>query len=146
MRAWLTSQSSVASRSVRTGGDAPFVRIVEPGALAAAVAEEVGTVRHRHHNTGVVAPPELFDMLSAAFEEVGLRAVERVHDLAYDDVPVFSPEAVKGLEFDGVIVVNPHLIFDGSARGARLLYVAMTRAVQVLHLVGDAPLPVALAL
>jgi DNA helicase IV len=54
---------------------------------------------------------------------------------------VFTAEAVKGLEFDGVIVVNAHRIFDGSALGARLLYVAMTRAVQVLHMVGDAPPP-----
>jgi DNA helicase IV len=54
---------------------------------------------------------------------------------------VFTAEAVKGLEFDGVVVVNAHQIFDGSALGARLLYVAMTRAVQVLHLVGDAALP-----
>jgi DNA helicase IV len=69
-----------------------------------------------------------------------------VHDLAYGDVPVFTPEAVKGLEFDGVIVVNAHEIFDGSALGARLLYVAMTRAVQVLHMVGDSPAPSQLGL
>ncbi len=56
------------------------------------------------------------------------------------------PDAVKGLEFDGVVVVNAHQIFDGSALGARLLYVAMTRAVQVLHLVGDAPPPPQLGL
>jgi DNA helicase IV len=68
-----------------------------------------------------------------------------VHDLGHDDVPLFHPEAVKGLEFDGVVVVNPHEIFDGSERGARLLYVAMTRAVQVLHFVTSAPLPAALA-
>jgi len=39
------------------------------------------------------------------------------------------------------VVVNAHQIFDGSALGARLLYVAMTRAVQVLHLIGDAAPP-----
>ncbi|MDO9174744.1 MAG: ATP-binding domain-containing protein, partial [Actinomycetota bacterium] len=71
-------------------------------------------------------------------------ATDRVHDLGHDDVPVFHAEAVKGLEFDGVVVVNPHEIFDGSDRGARLLYVAMTRAVQVLHFVSTAPLPAAL--
>jgi len=73
-----------------------------------------------------------------------LTAVDRVHALAHDDVPLFTAEAVKGLEFDGVVVVNPHQIFDGTARGARLLYVAMTRAVQVLHFVTDAALPEAL--
>jgi DNA helicase IV len=40
-----------------------------------------------------------------------------------------------------VVVVNPHQILAGTERGARLLYVAMTRAVQTLHLVGDAELP-----
>jgi len=68
-------------------------------------------------------------------------AVGHVHDLDHDDVPLFTPESVKGLEFDGVVVVNPHLILDGSPRGARLLYVAMTRAVQELAFVTDAGHP-----
>ena len=50
-------------------------------------------------------------------------------------MPLFGPEAVKGLEFDGVVVVDPDRILDGTARGARLLYVAMTRAVQELAFV-----------
>lgn len=48
---------------------------------------------------------------------------------------LFGPEQVKGLEFDGVVVVEPAEIFDGTARGARLLYVAMTRAVRELAIV-----------
>ena len=115
------------------------------GELADAVAAEVRDVRHRHHNSGVVAPNALHAALAEAFERIGLHAVDRVHDLGHDDVPVFHAEAVKGLEFDGVVVVNPHEIFDGSALGARLLYVALTRAVQVLHIVTDTPLPTAIA-
>ena len=44
---------------------------------------------------------------------------------------------------DGVVVENPHDVFTdpADARGARLLYVAMTRAVQTLHFVSTAPLP-----
>jgi DNA helicase IV len=106
----------------------------------------VAAVRHRHHNTGVVAPAALHEAIGQALAAQGLRLVDHVHDLAYGDVPVFTPEAVKGLEFDGVVVVNAHQIFDGSALGARLLYVAMTRAVQVLHLVGDALPPTELGL
>jgi DNA helicase IV len=68
-----------------------------------------------------------------------------VHELGHDDVPMFGPEAVKGLEFDGVVVVNPHEILDGSTRGARLLYVAMTRAVQELAFVASAPAPSVIA-
>ena len=105
------------------------------------MAREVAAVRHRHHNTGVVAPAALHQAIGEALEAHGLGLVNHVHDLAYGDVPVFTAEAVKGLEFDGVVVVNAHQIFDGSALGARLLYVAMTRAVQVLHLVGEVPPP-----
>jgi DNA helicase IV len=141
-----TAVSSEASRSVRLEGDPPQVRVVASGELAAAVVAETRAVRHRHHNTGVVAPAGMFDALGEAFAASGLTLVDRVHDLAPDEVPLFTPEAVKGLEFDGVVVVNPHEIFDGSARGARLLYVAMTRAVQVLHFVADAPLPAVLGL
>ena len=68
-----------------------------------------------------------------------------------DELPLFGPEAVKGLEFDGVVVVNPHEILSEDTehavteRGARLLYVAMTRAVQELHFVTDSPAPPVLA-
>ncbi len=140
----LTAVESQASSSVRADGVDPAVRVVASGALFESVADEVRLVRHRHHNTGVVAVAESHAAIAAALAPVGLTAVDRVHDLAYDDVPVFTPEAVKGLEFDGVVVVNPHEILDGTARGARLLYVAMTRAVQVLHFVGTEPLPAVL--
>jgi len=139
-----TGVATQASRSVRADGDAPSLRTVSSAELATAVAEEVKAVRHRHHNSGVVAPEALFPAIAEALAAVGLHAVDRVHSLEQADVPVFHAEAVKGLEFDGVVVVNPHDIFDGSARGARLLYVAMTRAVQTLHFVTDGPLPAAL--
>ncbi len=70
-----------------------------------------------------------------------------MHELDAAEIPLFGPEAVKGLEFDGVIVVNPHEILgegtdeEVTERGARLLYVAMTRAVQELHFVTDADPP-----
>ncbi len=53
----LTAVASEASRSVRTGGDPPVEVVVPPAQLSAAVAAEVAAVRHRHHNTGLVAPP-----------------------------------------------------------------------------------------
>jgi DNA helicase IV len=141
-----TEVSSEPSRSVRLEGSPPFVRVVDSSELFDAVAAEVMSVRHRHHNTGVVAPLALHAAIGHSFAAHGLRLVTHVHDLGHDDVPVFTAEAVKGLEFDGVVVVNAHQIFDGSALGARLLYVAMTRAVQVLHLIGDEAPPPQLSL
>ena len=93
--------------------------------------------RHRHVLTGVVAPRRLHEAITASLAAHSLEAVERVQDLQRSHIPVFTAEDVKGLEFDAVVVVNPAEVFDGSARGARLLYVAMTRAVQVLRMVGD---------
>jgi DNA helicase IV len=140
----LTGVSTTASRSVRVDGVAPVVRTAATADLAEAVADELRLVRHRHHNSGIVAPAALHDAIGAALELLDLHRVDRVQELGNRDVPIFTPEAVKGLEFDGVVVVNPHEILDGTPRGARLLYVAMTRAVQVLHFVGDQPLPAVL--
>ena len=57
-----------------------------------------------------------------------------------------DPPSAKGLEFDAVVVVEPAAISGGSARGLRLLYVALTRAVQELVVVHHRPLPGGLAM
>ena len=142
-----TDVSSEPSRSVRLEGTPPVVRVV-PSRRS---ARGGGRQRLPRCGTGITTPASsrparCTRRIGEALAAHGLRLVDHVHDLAYDDVPVFTAEAVKGLEFDGVVVVNAHQIFDGSALGARLLYVAMTRAVQVLHLVGDAPPPAELQL
>ena len=132
-----TGVDTVASRSVRLDGEAPTMRVAESDELAEAVAQEVLIARHRHVLTGVVAPRRLHEAIAASLADHSLEAVERVQDLQRSHIPLFTAEDVKGLEFDAVVVVNPAEVFDGSARGARLLYVAMTRAVQVLRMVGD---------
>ena len=140
-----TGVDTAASTSVRRDGAPPTVVQVSTERLAAAVAAEVRIVRHRHRNTGIVAPEAWFGRIDAALADEGLRACGRVQQLDGDEVPMFTPETVKGLEFDGVVVVNPAEIVGGSERGARLLYVALTRAVQTVHLVSNGPLPGELA-
>lgn len=136
----LTGVDAEASRSVRSLGEPPaWVR-----GGAAAVADAVATVKHRHRLTGVVAPEACHRQITEALADRGLVAVDHVHELAGDEVPLFGAETVKGLEFDGVVVVNPHDILDGTERGARLLYVAMTRAVQELTFVTDSEPPTVL--
>jgi DNA helicase IV len=135
-----TGVDATPSRSVRSNA-APSWRDSGTTELGAVVAAAVGEVKHRHKLTGVVAPPDRHGQIVAGLAAVGLDAVDHVHDLGHDDVPLFAPEAVKGLEFDGVVVVNPHEILDGTTRGARLLYVAMTRAVQELAFVTDGEHP-----
>ena len=53
---------------------------------------------------------------------------------------LLEPPAAKGLEFDAVVVVEPAAVFD-DVRGGRLLYIALTRAVQELAIVHAEPLP-----
>ena len=59
-------------------------------------------------------------------------------------IDVLSPLEAKGLEFDGVIVVEPAAMYE-PFRSWRPLFVAVTRAVQHLELVGCRPLPRQLA-
>lgn len=135
-----------ASRSARTEGAPPAVRLTSSAELAAAVVAEVTALKRHHKLTAVIAPDDVRDDIEKALLAAGWKPVQRVQDVERGDVPVFSPEVVKGLEFDGVVLVNPADILDGTQRGARVLYVAMTRAVQDLSLISDKPLPEVLAL
>jgi hypothetical protein len=135
----LTGVDASPSRSVRIEGHDPRWIHTTPAELPAAVATAAATMKHRHRLTGVVAPLELHDAISTALEPVGLHSVDHLHQLHPGEVPLFGPEQVKGLEFDGVVVVEPDEILGDTARGARLLYVAMTRAVQELAFVTSRP-------
>jgi DNA helicase IV len=147
----LTGVDATESRSVRMEGQPPTWHRVAPGDLADAVAAVTGDVRAHHRLTGVVAPAHLHEALRATLAAAGFAAVDHVHELARQEIPLFSPEAVKGLEFDGVVVVEPHAVLAEmgaepiTPRGARLLYVAMTRAVQRLDFVTSADPPPVLA-
>lgn len=134
----LTGVDATESRSVRTAGAAPKWHHTPVGPV-------VAEMKRIHKLTGVVAAPHLHEQITVDLAALGLTAVSHVHELAAGEVPLFSAHEVKGLEFDGVVVVNPHEILDGTPRGARLLYVAMTRAVQRLDFVTNAPAPIVIA-
>jgi DNA helicase IV len=142
-----TGVDATESRSVRRTGEPPSWLRVESSNLPVAVADLAVATKHRRRISAVVAPISLHESIRVAMMAIGLVAVDHVHELEASELPLFGPEAVKGLEFDGVIVVNPHeILSEGTAqavteRGARLLYVAMTRAVQELHFVTDADKP-----
>jgi superfamily I DNA/RNA helicase len=114
--------------------------------VARATAAEVEHLRRLHPLTGVIAPASLIEAVTARLADVGLVAVAHLHGRGRREIPIFPAESAKGLEFDAVVVVEPGLIHDGTRRGARLLYVALTRAVQALTMVVAAPLPESLGL
>ena len=54
---------------------------------------------------------------------------------------LFRSASAKGLEFDAVVVVEPARIVSEEPSGVRVLYVALTRAVQHLGILHAEPLP-----
>ncbi|MGH9211149.1 MAG: HelD family protein [Acidimicrobiales bacterium] len=120
-------------RSVRPDGSAPLVvTTADDAALLAEVSANAQRLAKAWSSLGVVVPDPLAAQLA------GLPGT------------VVAPDQAKGLEFDAVIVVEPDLVAgqadDDRARGLRLLYVALTRAVQELVIVHARPLPPELAL
>jgi DNA helicase IV len=119
-------------RSVRLDGRPPRFLAVEATLGTEGVQDRVATavaeLGGRFASVAVIAPPGLAP------------AAQRL-----PGVTVLAPPDAKGLEFDAVVVVEPAAIAGGTAQGLRLLYVALTRAVQELVVVHAAPLPPALS-
>jgi DNA helicase IV len=128
------------SQSVRQQGRAPVVvHVDETDRLAAEVAGVVTEQAGRWSSVGVVVPAERWDAVRAALVEAGTGFGEALAE--GEKVTLVSPMQAKGLEFDGVVVVEPALVVGGTEAGGRLLYVALTRAVQELTIVHAEPLP-----
>jgi DNA helicase IV len=125
----------VPCRSVRLDGQPPRVVPVDPAAGVDALRDEVARIAaelaDRYTSVAVVATEPLAASLRRSLGDL--------------TASVLAPPDAKGLEFDAVVVVEPDAIAAGTARGLRLLYVALTRAVQELVIVHARPLPPALA-
>ena len=121
------------TRSVRESGQAPeIVTVAGDDELSPVVQRIVDELAARWTSVGVVIPEGVNAELSAV----------------PTGVLVVSPPEAKGLEFDAVVVVEPAKFVpatgDEHRAGLRLLYVALTRAVQTLTIVHREPLPPAL--
>ncbi len=120
--------------SAREDGAAPEIICTESDVLLATVIERVAAVENLYLTSAVIAPQSLHQPLIDA----GLVVGSVGHGIA-----LLDPGSAKGLEFDAVTVVEPALIYDEPLHGARLLFVALTRAVQSLVLIHSRshPLP-----
>ncbi|MGQ0433590.1 MAG: HelD family protein [Microthrixaceae bacterium] len=134
-----------APRSVRTSGPAPVIRGAAADELCDVVAGIVGAHAAAWGSVGVVVPDHLLEEVEASLRGADVPFGDaRQHGLE-GVVTVLRPPEAKGLEFDAVVVVEPAgFVIDGVV-GGRLLYIALTRAVQELTIVHHAPLPAALA-
>ncbi len=129
----------------RAGGHAPDLRPVRDGQPTERLTTEevhlADLILDRHvadaGRIGVIVPDgraeALMSFLAAADERFG------VGDEAIDaPIAVLTARDTKGLEFDHVFVIEPDEIAAQGIRGSDV-YVACTRATQVLHLVSLCP-------
>jgi DNA helicase IV len=129
----------VPSRSVRTAGPEPdFVAVDD---LAAGVAHAAAAAAGRWTSVGVVVPDDALDGVADALRAAGVEFGDGLRAVDGAKVTLVGPTNAKGLEFDAMVVGEPAAIMGDTARGARLLYIAMTRAVQELVVVHREPVP-----
>lgn len=141
------------SRSVRLDGSAPTVVATDPSSLAAAVVTAVTQQARTWGSVGVIVPEAMADRMGAALAMAGVPFGDGRRGGLSDVVTLLLPPEAKGLEFDAVVVVEPAGFLGGSGAGGdlddqlggRLLYIALTRAVQELTVIHATPLPAALA-
>jgi DNA helicase IV len=133
-----------AARSVRTEGLAPEIVQADAADLAARTAAEVVALATAWTSVGVVVPGGWWEAVTAELRDAGVDFGTGARGGLARTVTLLDPSEAKGLEFDAVVVVEPSAIHTDE-RGGRLLYIALTRAVQALAIVHAAPLPAALA-
>ena len=129
------------SRSVRPDGDPPDLHRVADGELVDQVAEHAVALVANLATVAVIAMPERVAELRAALEARGVALAELGEVDPERPIAVVPAALAKGLEFDGVIVVEPQEIMTSGPHGVRLLFVALTRAVQHLAIAHATDLP-----
>jgi DNA helicase IV len=133
-----------AARSVRVEGSAPLIVPAGADELADAAARVVADLAQQWSSVGVIVPPSLTGAVAAALDRATVAFGTGARGGLGDVVTLLGPPEAKGLEFDAVVVVEPSEVYQDE-RGGRLLYIALTRAVQALAIVHSRPLPDVLA-
>jgi DNA helicase IV len=129
------------SVSVRETGDPPDFHRFAPDDLVDAVVEHALALAKEMTTVAVIAADGRVDELSDALTARGA-ALAEPGEVSTDHPLVVVPASLaKGLEFDAVVVVEPGEILDAGPHGVRLLFVALTRAVQHLAVAHSEPLP-----
>ncbi len=116
------------ARSARDEGDPP--ELIASDDVVRAAAERARSLSDEFTTTAIVSEAHHHDALRT---ELGDDLAES--GTIAQRLSLLTPELAKGLEFDAVVVCDPDSIKARAPHGARLLYVALTRAVQHLTVV-----------
>jgi DNA helicase IV len=131
--------------SVRETGDPPDVRRFDANELLAQAAAHAVLLAASFSTAAVIVATARVDDMRAAIAGAGGDAGTAAEHALAHRIAVLPAALAKGLEFDAVLVVEPAEILAEAAHGVRLLFVALTRAVQHLAIAHAADLPPALA-
>jgi len=141
----VTAPEVTPSTSVRHAGPGPEMMPVAAEEIEDAVVASVRAMGADFQTTGVIAPTSYVDAIVDALRAAGLDPVDtRRSQTLGAALSVVDAVVAKGLEFDAVVVVEPAAfggLYSDERVGLRLLYVALTRAVQRLAIVHSAALP-----
>ncbi len=134
-----------APRVIREVAGEPGLYEVEAGEYGHRAVELAKEFASRGLFVGIVCPEGLIPDLANELKRSKVKWSDgRDGSLGQAGVNVVTPVGSKGLEFDAVVVVNPSGIINSGDDGARLLYIALTRATRHLAVVHDGdPLPIA---
>ncbi|HHU40072.1 MAG TPA: AAA family ATPase [Propionibacterium sp.] len=117
-------------RAVRSTGRQPELLTTSESALVSDLVRIVDRLTDSVGGTvGVIAPPSRLGHLRTALPQ---RLGTRMNPANLARVIFVSPLEAKGLEYDAVVVVSPDEVVEQSPGGVRVLYVALTRATQML--------------
>jgi DNA helicase IV len=129
------------SRSVREDGDPPDRHACTRTDLVPTVAEHAIALANEFATVAIICADERVDDVRGALEAQGALCAEPGEVSSERRIVVVSASLAKGLEFDAVILLEPAEIVATGEHGARLLFVALTRAVQHLALAYAEDLP-----
>jgi DNA helicase IV len=132
------------TESVRVGRHAPRVLEVGDENLFATAVEEAVMLEREGFLVGCIVAAEHVAGAAQAFTTAGVAFGTPERDGILKRITVLPAPTAKGLEFDAIVVVEPAVIAGDTARGLRLLYMALTRPIQHLTVVHSQPLPAAL--
>ena len=134
-----------APTSVRRSAGA--LRITATDDLPATVLRECRRHLDGDGSVGLIAADADIAALYGALDGLDAALVGRDENAMEAARLVCVPASLaKGLEFDAVVLAEPARIVAAEPRGLNRLYVVLTRAVSVLHVVHSEPLPDALTL
>ena len=132
------------TESVRVGRRPPRLLPVADADLFPTAVAESAALAAEGFLVGCIVAGEHVAGAASAFGEQGVEFGTPERDGILKPITLLPALTAKGLEFDAVVVVEPVVIVGGTARGLRLLYVALTRPIQHLSVVHAQALPDAL--